>query len=77
MNIFMQMYRIRPRLRKLPRVLNTGEIEEGHFLPKKKKGKLWVSQHAKWMEGTVCLLEIVWWDICALVSRDKCFLLRG
>lgn len=62
MYIFMQMFRIRPRLRKLPRVLSVGEIKEGHFLPKKKKKEkeLWVSQHAKWMEGAVCLLEFVW-----------------
>ena len=73
MNIFMQMFRIGPRLRKLPRVLSGRETVEGHFLPKKKKGKLWVSQHAKWME-----LEFVWWDICVCISlRGQTFSLRG
>lgn len=38
MNIFMQMFKIRARLSKLPRVLSVGEIEKGHFLPKKNKG---------------------------------------
>uniref|UniRef100_A0A3Q0R416 Secreted protein n=1 Tax=Amphilophus citrinellus TaxID=61819 RepID=A0A3Q0R416_AMPCI len=36
-NIFMQMFRIRPRLRKLLRVLSVGEKEGGHFLPKTMK----------------------------------------
>lgn len=64
----MQMFRIGPRLRKLPRVLSAGEIEEGHFLPEKEERKLWVSQHAKWIEGIVCLPGFVWWDICVYIS---------
>lgn len=36
MNVFVQMVQIILRLRKLHRALNSGEIEEGHFLPKTK-----------------------------------------
>lgn len=48
MNIFMQMLRIRARLRKLPRVLGVREIEEG--LEEK---TLWLLQHTKWIEESV------------------------
>lgn len=67
-NIFMQMLRSRPRLRKLLRVLSVVEILEGHFSTKEEKKEQWVSQHTKWMKGTLCLLWFVWWDIWVCLS---------
>lgn len=62
MNIFMQMFRIRARLRKLPRLLGVREIEEG--LEEK---TLWLLRHTKWIE---CVSYV-------FVSWDKLFCCVG
>lgn len=74
MNIFMQIFRIRSRLRKLPRVLSIGEIEEGHFPPKKKKGNCGYSSMLNgWRGLCFCLNLFGGIFVCVLVSRDKRF----
>lgn len=72
MNIFMQMPGIEPRLRKLPRVLSVGEIQEGHSLLKKQKGNCgYRSMLSGWRQPCVC--SGLFGRVCALVSRDKRF----
>lgn len=67
-NIFMQMFRIRARLRKLPRVLSVREIEEGQ-----EEKTLWLLQHAKWIEGSVSQVGY----LCVYSSPGINFLLCG
>lgn len=78
MNIFMQMFRSQPRLRKLPRVLSMGELEEGHFLPKEKKENCrYHSMLNGWKGLCVGLNLFCGIFVFVLVSGDKRFLLRG
>ena len=59
MNIFMQMFRIK----KITQGFECGRKRGRPFSTKEEEKKLRVSQHAKWMEGTVFLLGFVRWDI--------------
>lgn len=74
MKIFMQMFRIRPRLTKLPRVLSAVEIEEGHFLPRRRKGNCGYRSMLNGWRGLYVYLNLFGGIfMCVLVSRDKCF----
>ena len=74
MNIFMQMFGIRPRLRKLPWVFSAREIEEGHFLPKKKKGNCGYHSMLNGTRGLCVSLDLFGGIfVCVLVLRDKRF----
>lgn len=73
-NVFVQMFQISLRLRKLERVLNSGEIEEGHFLPKTKRVNCRYHSMLNWWWALCVRLDLFGGIyVCVLVSRDKHF----